>query len=149
MADSQEPIVVVQELAAPLSTVWEAITDPERMRAWYFDTIADFRAELGFEARFNVNCEGTDFEHIWLVQEVVPGQRLVYGWRYEGLVGDASVQWELAETPTGTQLTFTQRVHDSFPDNPLFTREAGIAGWDYFVRQTLKAYVEEGRRTNA
>ncbi len=150
MDDPQDPIVVVQEFEAPISVVWEAITDPERMRGWYFDTIEEFRPEPGFEARFNVHCEGTDYEHAWRIREVVPEQRLVYGWRYEGIPGDATVRWELAETPTGTQLTFTHEIHDPFPqDDPVFTREAGEQAWDYFIRQTLKAYVEEGRLANA
>jgi len=150
MDDSQDPIVVVQELEAPISAVWKAITDPEQMRGWYFDTIAEFRPEPGFEARFNVHCEGTDYEHVWRVQEALPEQRLVYGWRYEGIPGDGKVRWELAETPTGTQLTFTHEFHEPFSlDDAVFTREAGEQAWDYFIRQTLKAYVEEGSRANA
>lgn len=151
MDDPQDPIVVVQGLEAPISSVvWAAITDPARMRGWYFDKIEEFRPEPGFEARFTVRLEGTDYEHVWLIREVVPEQRLVYGWRYEGFAGDATVRWELAETPTGTQLTFTQEFHEAFQlDDPSFNREAGVQAWDYFIRQTLKAYVEEGHRTNA
>jgi uncharacterized protein YndB with AHSA1/START domain len=90
-----------------------------------------------------VHVEGADFEHVWHIREVVPEQRLVYGWRYEGIAGDSSVRWELAAAATGTQLTFTHEFHEPFPpDDPMFTREAGEQGWDYFIRQALKAYVE-------
>ena len=144
MDDTQGPIVVEQDFEAPISVVWKAITDQQQMPSWFFDTIEEFRPEIGFEARFNVHAEGRDFLHVWRVREVVPEQKLVYGWRYEGIPGDSTVRWELTETPTGSKLVFTHENHEPFPqDDPVFTREAGEEAWDYFIRNTLKAFVEE------
>lgn len=146
MSEPQLPIIVVQEFEAPLSVVWRAITDPARMREWFFATIGEFEPKPEFEARFNVHVEDSHYEHIWRIREVVPEQQLVYGWRYEGIPGDSSVHWELAATPSGTRLTFTHEFHDPFPQNdPNFTREAGEQGWDYFIRQSLKTYVDGTR----
>ena len=71
MNNSQDPLVLVQEFEAPIAVVWEAITNPEPMRSWFFDTIDEFRLEPGFEARFNVHCEGTDYEHVWRLGDYV------------------------------------------------------------------------------
>ena len=49
-----EPILVSQILAAPRAEVWAAITDPQRMREWFFEEIPEFEARVGFETRFDV-----------------------------------------------------------------------------------------------
>jgi uncharacterized protein YndB with AHSA1/START domain len=138
-----DPIVVEQTFNAPTAVVWRAITDPGQMRQWYFEPIVNFKPELGFESQFNVRCEERDFLHLWKVTDVVHKKRLAYRWRYDGYAGDSTVVWELSETPNGTRLLFTHVIHESFPqDDPMFSRESGQAGWDYFVRERLKAFLD-------
>ena len=140
---STAPVVVEEQLAAPVDKVWEAITDKNQMPKWYFDTIEDFEPKVGFETQFNVHSEGTDYLHVWKVTEVTPHQKIAYSWRYEGYPGDSLVQWELTETEIGTNLVLTHSGIESFEmDNPVFTRESTQAGWDYLIKKNLKAYVE-------
>lgn len=136
-------IVAEQTFNAPVAVVWKAITDPEQMRQWFFEPMADFEPETGFETQFNVRCEDRDFLHLWKVTDVVPEQRIAYSWRYEGYPGDSTVVWELSETPNGTKLLFTHVIHETFPqDDPVFSRESGQGAWDYFVRESLTAFLE-------
>lgn len=138
-----DPIVVEQTFNAPIAAVWKAITDAEQMRQWFFEPMEDFEPEPGFETRFNVHNEGQDYLHVWNITEVVPEKRIAYEWRYEGLPGNSIVIWELSEIPDGTKLVLTHEVHEPFPkDDPAFSRESGLAGWEYFIQQSLKAFLE-------
>lgn len=140
---NSSPIVVEQSFDAPIAAVWQAITDPDQMRRWFFAPMTDFRPEVGFATQFNVPCEGEDYLHQWKVTEVVPATRIVYDWRYGGLPGESSVTWELSQTPAGTKLKLTHEGHEAFPqDNPIFSRESGVAGWTHFVQESLKAFLD-------
>ncbi len=137
------PIVVEQTFNAPIAVVWKAITDQEQMRQWFFETMADFKPEPGFETQFNVKCEDRDYLHQWKIMEVIPEKKIAYGWRYGGYPGKSTVVWELSETHNGTKLLLTNEGHETFPqDDPVFSRESGQAGWDYFVRESPKAFLE-------
>ena len=138
-----EPIVVEQTFEVPIEAVWRAITEKEQMCQWFFEAIPEFEPVPGFQTQFNVRAENTDYLHLWRLKEVVPHEKIVYEWRYGGISGDSSVTWELSETTEGTKLKLTHDGIESFPqDDPAFKREVGQAGWDYFVRQSLKNYLE-------
>jgi uncharacterized protein YndB with AHSA1/START domain len=127
--------------------VWEAITDSEKMRRWYFEEMADFRPEVGFETEFSVRHQGEDYVHQWKVTEVVPERRITYRWRYGGYAGDSSVTWELSEAPRGTRLRLIHRGQDAFPkDNPAFTRASCQAGWEHFLHERLAAFLGRQER---
>ena len=145
MDANSDPIVVELTFGVPPEAVWEAITDPVRMRQWFFEPIEEFSPEPGFVARFNVRNGDTDYLHVWTIIDVLPGERIVYDWCYEGLPGDSTVTWVLTETPDGTTLLLTHQVNEPFPaDDPAFSRESGQAGWDYFIGERLKGYLEQG-----
>lgn len=147
MGTRAEPIVVEQTYSAPVSVVWRAITGRDQMRQWFFEPMIDFRPEVGFESQFSVQYEGQDYLHQWKVTDVVPGRKIAYDWRYGGFPGDSSVTWELSETVNGTKLRLTHQGHETFPqDNPAFRRESCQAGWDYFVRERLTAFLEGRNR---
>ena len=141
---SFDPVVIEQSFNEPVSTLWTAITDQNEMRQWYFNQIADFQPEVGFETQFEVDCEGQIFRHMWSVTEVEPEKRLSYDWKYDGIPGQSNVVWEISETPDGCHLKLTHSGGETFPqDNPLFSRESGIAGWTYFIQENLPAYFED------
>ncbi len=143
MDATAEPIVVEQIFNAPISVVWKAITDPDQMRRWFFETMTNFEPAVGFQTQFNVRVEDQDYPHQWKVTDVVPEKRIVYDWRYGGYPGNASVTWEMAETLHGTKLTLTHKGIETFPqDDPMFSRESGQAGWGYFLHESLKAFLE-------
>ncbi|MGB5749143.1 MAG: SRPBCC domain-containing protein [Desulfobacterales bacterium] len=144
MKKSDEPIVVEQVLNASMDTVWKSITEIDLMRQWYFDNIPSFRPEAGFETQFTIEHEGRVFPHKWKVTGVVPGRKIVYTWRFDGYAGDSYVAFELSEQGGSTKLRLTAIVTEDFPEGiPELTRESCIGGWEYFIQQSLKAFVEK------
>ena len=46
-----QPIIMERVYNTSIKKVWQAITDNNQMKQWYFD-IAEFNAEVGFEFQF-------------------------------------------------------------------------------------------------
>ncbi len=138
-----KPIVTKQLLTHPPELVWNAITQAAQMRKWFFSEIEDFSPELGFSTEFNVHAEGKDFLHRWKIIEVSPQLSILYDWRYGGYPGESTVNWQLSPQENGTLLTVTHRGIDSFPQSePAFTEESCRGGWQYFINQRLKDYMQ-------
>ncbi|WP_298514236.1 SRPBCC domain-containing protein [uncultured Kordia sp.] len=143
MKTSEPSVIVSQNFTQSVESVWKAITDVSQMRQWFFDNIPDFKAEVGFQTQFNVKAPSRDFMHLWTVTEVIPQQKLVYNWKYEDLAGDSFVTFELEEIHNETKLTLTTTVIADFPDEiPEFAHESCVAGWTYFIKQQLVAFLQ-------
>ena len=143
MTEDVEPIIVEETYAVGAPVVWKAITDPAQMTKWYFEPIERFQPEVGFETRFTITLDGTDYLHLWRVTEVDPGKKIAYRFDFEGYASEALVVWELLEVSGGTKLTLTETGWETLPqDNPIFSREAGVAGWTYFLKESLKQFLE-------
>lgn len=143
MKTTEAPVVVTQTFKKSIDTVWKAITEVDQMQQWFFDNIPDFKAEVGFQTQFNVKAPSRDFMHLWTITEVIPKQKLVYNWKYEGLAGDSFVSFEVIENNNETQLTITATVVEDFSDDiPEFTRESCIGGWTYFIKEQLFRYLQ-------
>jgi len=150
MRASEEPVVVEQTFRATADQVWKSITDPDLMRQWFFDNIPRFEPEVGFETTFTVVNEGREFPHRWKVTEVVPSKKIAYDWSYDNYAGDSWVEWELFEEGSATRLRLTHKVREDFPDDvPEFQRESCVAGWTYFVAQSLKSHLEGAPRQSS
>ena len=75
--------------------------------------------------------------------EVIPQQKITYNWKFEGYQGNSDVSFELSPTNGQTELTLTSVVNESFTqDIPEFKRESGVAGWTYFIQNSLKEYID-------
>lgn len=145
MDERAEPIVVEQSYGVSKSVLWNAITDPDQMRKWFFEPMEDFRPEAGFETEFHIHNEGKDYPHQWKIIEVIPGEKIVYDWRYRDLPGIGKVTWEVSGSSEGSHLKLRSEGLETFPDDdPSFTREAGVAGWNYFICESLKGYLQQG-----
>ena len=144
MKKGDKPIIVEENYQVPIEQVWSALTDLEKMRQWYFGNIPAFKPEVGFNTQFNVQSEDRIFPHQWRVTEVNPPQMITYTWRFDGYQGDSFVVFELFKQKEATKLRLTVQILESFPqDIPEFTRESCIAGWNYFLKQRLKEFLEK------
>jgi uncharacterized protein YndB with AHSA1/START domain len=144
MKATDPPVVVEQTFEAPIDKVWKALTEIDQMRQWYFENIPEFKAEVGFETQFVVSNEGRDFPHMWRITAVEPGRTIAYDWKFDGYPGNGLVVFELSQQGSVTTLTLTQTVRETFPDEiPEFRRENCIAGWDYFLKDRLKKFLEQ------
>ena len=142
MKRSDAPIIVEVVLNKDQETVWGAITEPSRMRQWFFENIPDFRPVIGFNVEFNVESGERVFPHLWRVTEVIPGKLVRYNWRYGGYRGDSYVSFELYPENDATRLVLTHTVTEDFQEDiPEFTRESCTGGWLYFIGKRLKEYL--------
>jgi uncharacterized protein YndB with AHSA1/START domain len=117
------------------------------MPKWFFGSINDFEPKVVFSTTFNVSSGGKNYLHVWRVMEAVPNRRLTLEWRYGGIPGASFVTFELTPSGEGTHLKLTHRGLDAFPqDDPALTRESGVNGWNYFICQQLKTFLNEPRK---
>ena len=143
MKSTEPPVVVEQIFIKSIQDVWNGITELDQMRQWFFDNISEFKPEVGFKTQFNVKAPSRDFLHLWKVIEVIPNKKIVTNWKYQGLKGDSLVTFELFETDNKTKLIVSTKVVEDFNDTiPEFKRESCKAGWNYFIKERLKDYLE-------
>ncbi len=143
MKITDEPIIVEQTFNASVETVWNAITELNQMRQWYFENIPAFKPEVGFETQFDVESGERIFPHQWKITEVIPLKLIAYNWKYQNYPGDSFVMFEISEENNFTKLKLTHRVTEDFPEDiPEFSRESGIEGWKYFICKRLKEFLE-------
>lgn len=143
MIKDTSSVVVEQVFSNSVTQVWQAITQLDQMKQWFFENIPEFKPEVGFKTQFNVSAGERNFLHLWRILEVVPEKSIVYDWRYKEYPGQGIVKFELSETGGQTRLKLTNEGLESFPDHiPEFTRESCHAGWKYFIKEQLKAFLE-------
>lgn len=143
MKITEAPIIVEEIFDLPVDHVWSAITDHKEMIQWYFEDIPNFIPEVGFTTWFAVVSQGRTFTHQWEVTEVIPNQRITYNWNYAEYLGDGDVTFELIKKDNTTIIRLSMVIKQDFPDDiPEFKRESCIAGWNYFIKERLKEYLE-------
>jgi uncharacterized protein YndB with AHSA1/START domain len=139
-------LVFVKFFSVPAKKVWEAITDPEKMKEWYFN-VPMFRAVIGNEFHFMGGPpDGTQYKHLCKVTEVITEKKLSYTWKYDGYQGESTVVFELTPENGGTRLTLTHKGLDTFPSNiPDFDSSNFKAGWTEIIGTNLGHYLEKNR----
>ena len=136
-------LVIERTYEASIERVWEALTNKDQMKHWYFE-IADFKAEVGFEFQFSAGSEGRTYLHKCKVVEANPITKVAYTWSYDGHVGQSLVTFELfSEDKNKTRLKLTHSDLDTFPqDEPDFSQESFNEGWESILGKSLRKFVE-------
>ncbi|PLX15116.1 MAG: ATPase [Marinilabiliales bacterium] len=138
------PIIVEQAFNLSVIKVWNAITELNQMKQWFFGNIPDFKPELGFYTEFPVQSGERTFTHLWEITEIVPQKKIVYKWRYKEYEGEGKVIFELQEQGNQTILKLTNEGLETFPEEiPEFRRESCEGGWNYFIKERLKIYLNQ------
>ena len=128
-------------LRLTVQKVWNAITDKQEMKEWYFD-LAEFKAEPGFEFNFVGGTEEHQYLHLCEVKEVIRERKISYTWRYENDPGESLVTWELSPDGDKTRLVLKHEGVETFAsDNPDFDRKNFVQGWNDIVLNSLKNYL--------
>jgi uncharacterized protein YndB with AHSA1/START domain len=126
---------VVRRVRAARDDAFDAWVNPERLRAWFGPVgarVVAVEGELGVgkEYRLHIrNQDGRVDELIWIFREIVPPERLVFGWS----VGAAPA----ADLPQ-TLVTITFRESEAFTEIELehtgarseHQRQMFAAGWE-------------------
>jgi uncharacterized protein YndB with AHSA1/START domain len=139
--ETAEAVIVERTLNAPVARVWEALTDVDQMREWYFD-LKEFKSEVGFEFEFVVEHEGNRYHHLCRVTEVISQKKIAYTWRYKDEPGDSLVTFELFSEGENTRVKVTHTGIDTFPKTPAYARKNFEQGWTQLIGTELKQFVE-------
>jgi uncharacterized protein YndB with AHSA1/START domain len=109
-------LVLVRELAHPPARVWEALTEPEHLRAWApFDSDRSLGA-VGDAKLTTVGAPGPNVSET-RVKRADPPKALEYNW------GGGDMRWELEPTDGGgTKLRLWHNINRNFI-------AMGAAGW--------------------
>ena len=140
-----EAVVLERTFNAPVDKVWQALTDVDQMREWYFD-LKEFKPEVGFEFEFAVEHEGNRYHHLCRVTEVIPQKKIAYTWRYKGEPGNSVVTIELSAEDDKTRLKLTHTGIETFPKTPAYARKNFEAGWTAIIGTELKKFVETTKK---
>lgn len=137
-------IILERLFNTTVDKVWEAITNKDEMKNWYFD-LEDFKPIVGFQFQFyGGHDEGIQYLHLCEVTEVIPQKKLTYSWRYAGYSGISFVTFDLQKKGTQTLLKLTHTGIESFPiENPDFAMHNFEEGWDELLNNRLRKHVEE------
>src|ERR1700761_574825 len=130
-----EASVIERTYPAAVDQVWDAATDPDKMRQWYFPMMADFKPVAGFETSFDLPAGDKHYLHIWKVAEAIPGRKISYEWRYEGYPVNSWARFELFEEKKGTRLVLTHENLETFRGDqyPELARDNFMFGWTRFI----------------
>ena len=136
--------VIERTYQAPTSLVWEAITNKDEMKLWYFD-LPEFKPLVGCEFQFMGGpAEDRQYKHICQVTEVIPNKKLAYSWRYDGYQGNTLVTFELFDEGDQTKLKLTHEGLETFPaDNPDLAKENFVIGWNWLIGTSLMEFLEK------
>jgi len=138
---TQKPLVMERTFSAPIAKVWQAITNKDQMKQWYFD-IPDFRPEVGATFSFPGECEGEKFTHNCKVVAVEENKLLKHTWRYEGYEGDSVVTFELFDEDGATRFRLTHEGLETFPEKvAAFARSNFEAGWNELIGSMLPGFL--------
>jgi len=138
-----EPFVIERTLNAPVNKVWQAITDKDKMKQWYFD-LAEFKPEVGFEFSFEGGSKDRTYIHLCKITEVIPGKKLSHTWQYKGIAGTSVVTFELFPEGDKTKIRLTHEGIGTFKGNgPDFAIESFTAGWTHIIGTSLVTFVEK------
>lgn len=144
MSTFHQPIIVEQAFDVSIEVVWNAITEVEQMRKWFFENIPSFEPTVGFATKFSVQSGTRNFEHIWKLITVEPNRKIIYHWSYEEYTGEAFVIFEVFKKDNQTILKLTNEGLETFPEEiSEFSKESCIGGWKYFIQESLKNYLDK------
>jgi uncharacterized protein YndB with AHSA1/START domain len=140
---STQPFEIERTYNAPVKRVWDAISDKDLMKQWYFD-VPMFRAEVGAEFEFMGGPPDKSYRHLCVVREVIPEKKLSYSWRYDGHEGDSLVTFELfPEGESKTRVKLTHAGLETFPaSNPDLAPKNFAEGWNAIIGTNLPRFVE-------
>ncbi len=112
---SERELVITRTFDAPRELVWKAWTDPARIPHWWgprrYETIVDVMdVRPGGRWRFrNRDAEGHEFAFHGEYREVVPPERIVQTFEFEGMPGHVSIDTATLEDIGGGRTKVTAR----------------------------------------
>lgn len=127
-------LVLTRVFRAPRALVFDAWTNPERAAVWWgpagFEILScemDVRSDGAYQVRLR-SSEGGIHTKRGIYREIVPSERLVFTWAWEGPDGlpgrETLVTVQFEDHGTATKLTLRQAAFES-----TVSRDGNRAGW--------------------
>lgn len=127
---------------ATKSQVWEALTNTEIMKVWYFD-ISNFKLEVGSEFSF-YEGDKKEYLHEGEILKVEQNVVLQHTWKHpQQSKGSSIVTWEIEETDNNkVKVTLSHEGLENFADaGPNFAPANYEMGWNAIVKTNLRNYL--------
>lgn len=138
-----KPIIIEQEINAPLKETWHALTDLYELRNWYF-YLDEFKPDIGYSFHFISGNGKTEYVHLCIIINVIKQKLLSHTWKYKGFAGDSEVSFEIASHQGKTIVKLTHSGTENFINaGENFTRESFENGWKKIICENLKNYLEK------
>jgi uncharacterized protein YndB with AHSA1/START domain len=113
-------------LSFPVDRVWQALTDPVALAAWFwperFATTAQVDLRVG--GRYRIDGPGSGMAVAGEYTAVEPPHRLAFTWQWDGETDQTLVTVELTPSDAGTELLI---VHSRFATEA--DRDSHAQGW--------------------
>lgn len=127
---------------ATKSQVWEALTNTEIMKVWYFD-ISNFRLEVGSEFSF-YEGDKKEYLHEGEILKAEQNKVLQHTWKHpQQSKGSSIVTWEIEESSDKkVKVTLLHEGLENFADGgPSFAPANYEMGWNAIVKTNLRNYL--------
>lgn len=134
------PLIKEFTYNVPIEEVWQALTDLDKMKEWYFPQLQKFEPIVGY--KFHFDDSHSEYHKEWIVTKVTEGKTLAHSWAYKGYSGTSEVTFDLFADRNKTTLRVTQTGLESFPNHSHFKRERFEFGWENLLGQNLKQLLE-------
>jgi uncharacterized protein YndB with AHSA1/START domain len=139
------PLIKEFDYNASIEQVWQALTDVDKMKQWYFPQLQQFEPIVGYQFQFA--DEDSAYQKEWVVTEVKEARTLAHSWAYKGYAGSSQVIFELFANENTTRLKVTQTAIESFPAHADFKRERFEWGWDLLLGQNLRQLLDHSNKS--
>lgn len=121
---------VSAKVNAPPKKVWDALTNKEKLRSFFFGSEIDSTWKVGSPITFRGEFNGHKYEDKGVIKTVQPGKKLSFThWSSLSTMPDKPenyhiVTFDLAPAGKGTEVTLTQEnQNESEPRTPKVTEE--------------------------
>lgn len=127
---------------ATKSQVWDALTNTEIMKVWYFD-ISNFKLAVGSEFSF-YEGDKKEYLHEGEILKVEQNVLLQHTWKHpQQSKGSSIVTWEIEESSDNkVKVTLSHEGLENFADGgPNFALANYEMGWNAIVKTNLRNYL--------
>lgn len=141
-----DTIFMEYEFPVSVQDIWNAITDKDAMRQWYFSFDRNFNLQIGQVFEWTAGEPGGEqWLHRGKFLDVVPLRKLSHSWEYPGYRGTSVIHWILEPvTQTTSSLLFKHEFPRPFdPDKKAFRRENFVAGWSHILGTALYDFLKK------
>lgn len=143
--NTPDSFTISKTYKAPIAFVWQALTDKDMLKEWYFNFAADFKLEVGAVFEWEAGePNGKQWLHRGQMLEIVPQQKLVHTWEYPGYSGSSTLSWELSALDENhTQIVLTHTFNNPFDKNEAALRKVNFEnGWNHIINISLTDYLK-------